>query len=273
MAAAATRRPGAGGVTGGSAIYSGVVAHRRLRPRAHALRYRVFMLLLDLDELPAVFGRLRLLAEGAFGLMSFRSADHGDQSGGDLRAYVRCRLTAAGVTADGPIRLLCMPRILGYGFNPISLYFCHDADGSLAAILYEVRNTFGQRHSYLVATPEGGDDLVRQSAPKRFHVSPFMDMDMTYDFTVRAPGELAGVSIDVRDAQGLMLSAAFHGRRAELTDAGLLRAWVSHPLLTLKVVAGIHWEAAKIFVKGVKLRPQPPVPAAPVTLGSARSVR
>jgi DUF1365 family protein len=166
-----------------------------------------------------------------------------------------------------------MPWFLGYGFNPISLYFCHDAEGGLAAILYEVRNTFGQRHSYLVATPEGGDDLVRQSAPKRFHVSPFMAMDMTYDFTVRPPGELAGVAIDVKNADGLMLSAAFHGRRAELTDAGLLRAWLSHPLLTLKVIAGIHWEAAKLLLKGVSLRPEPPAPAGPVTLGTARSAR
>lgn len=259
-------------MTGGSAIYSGVVSHRRLKPRVHALRYRVFMLLLDLDELPALFGRLRLLREGAFGLMSFRSADHGDQSGGDLRAYVRSRLIAAGVAADGPIRLLCMPRILGYGFNPISLYFCHDAEGGLAAILYEVRNTFGQRHSYLIATPEGGEAPVRQTAPKRFHVSPFMDMDMIYDFTVRPPGELAGVAIDVRNAEGLVLSAAFHGRRTGLSDAGLLRAWLCHPLLTLKVMAGIHWEAAKLFLKGVGLRPEPPAPSGPVTVGTARSV-
>ncbi len=250
-----------------SALYVGEVRHNRVRPRRHALRYRVFMLLLDLDQVDGVLGRLKLLARGCFGLMSFNAGDHGDRSGRPLRDQVRERLAAAGIEAGGAIRLLTMPRILGYGFNPLSLYFCHRPDGALAAILYEVSNTFGERHNYLIATPEGGAGTVRQSAPKRFYVSPFMDMDLAYAFTVQAPADGTAVSITVSDGEGAMLTASFLGERRPLTDGQLLRAWLSHPLLTLKVMAGIHWEALKIWRKGVGFRHRPALPAQAVTIG------
>lgn len=252
-----------------SAVYSGPVFHRRGRPRPHALRYRVFMLLLDLDELPDLLARLRLLRPGRRGLLSFEPTDHGDRQARDLRPYIAERLAQAGIEGGGPVRLLCMPRILGYGFNPLSLYFCHDRHGGLSAILYEVRNTFGQRHGYLIATPEDGGDAVRQTAPKRFYVSPFMDMDLTYRFTVAPPGDEVRVLVDVHDAEGLLLSAGFAGRRSPLTDAGLLSAWLRHPLLSFGVMAAIHWEALKIFAKGVNLRPRPPAPDHSITVGAA----
>lgn len=250
-----------------SAIYEGVVTHTRVAPKTHRLRYRLFMLLLDLDEAPGLLSRLRLLKSGRFGLMSFRAADHGDRSGGDLKAYVIEQLTRAGIVADGPVRLLCMPRILGYGFNPLSLYFCHRADGGLAAILYEVRNTFGERHSYLVATPETASPRVRQTAPKRFFVSPFMDMDLVYDFEILPPGEAVSVVVSVRRGDQPILTATFSGDRAPLTDAALLGAWLRHPLLSFKVIAGIHWEAVRIVARGIGLRHRPPPPAHAVTLG------
>ena len=255
-------------MTRASALYVGPVTHRRFRPKAHALSYRVFMLLLDLDELPGLFGTLKLLRPGRFGLMSFRARDHGDKSHDDLKSYVSARLSEAGVAGGGPIRLLCMPRVLGYGFNPLSVYFCHDADERLTAILYEVRNTFGQRHSYLIATPEAGPDSVQQTAPKRFYVSPFMDMDLTYVFDVAPPGEDVRITIQVRDDTGPVLTAAFAGQRRELTDKALLHAWITHPLLTLEVMAGIHWEAIKIVAKGFRFHGKPPLPAEPVTLGT-----
>lgn len=254
-------------MSGASALYVGEVRHNRVRPRRHALRYRVFMLLLDLDEVDGVLGRLKLLARGRFGLTSFNAADHGDRSGRPLRDQVRERLAEAGIEADGAIRLLTMPRILGYGFNPLSLYFCHRPDGALAAILYEVSNTFGERHNYLIATPEGGAETVRQSAPKRFYVSPFMDMDLAYAFTVQPPADRTGVSITVSDGEGAMLTASFLGERRALTDGQLLQAWLGHPLLTLKVMAGIHWEALKIWRKGVGFRHRPALPAQAVTIG------
>lgn len=251
---------------GASALYQGIVTHARFSPRRHRLRYRIFMLLLDLDELSSVLGRLKLLAAGRFGLLSFRAADHGDKTGGDLKAYAQGVLADAGIVADGPVRLLCMPRILGYGFNPISLYFCHRADGELAAILYEVRNTFGERHSYLAAVPVQGD-VVRQTAPKRFYVSPFMDMDLAYDFEISPPGEAVSVTVAVRRGDTPILTASFAGGRAPLTDAALLKAWLRHPLLSFKVIAGIHWEAVRILARGIGLRRRPPPPAHPVTLG------
>jgi len=249
-----------------SAIYAGPVTHRRVKPRVHDLRYRVFMVLLDLDALAATLGRLKWLGGGRFGLLSFRAADHGDGSG-DLAAYVRRTVSAAGLDATGTVQLLCMPRILGYGFNPLSLYFCHDAGGHPSAILYEVRNTFGQSHAYLIATPENDEGRVRQTVPKRFYVSPFMDMDLTYGFTVTPPGQRVGVDIAVSDGEGLVLTASFHGTRSDLTDANLLRAWFGHPLLTFKVMAGIHWEAIKIVTKGIRFRSRPALPDAPVTIG------
>lgn len=251
-----------------SAIYEGVVTHRRFSPASHRLRYRIFMLLLDLDELSGLASRLKLLRFGPFGLMSFRAADHGDRSGGDLKTYARERLAEAGIIADGPIRLLCMPRILGYGFNPLSLYFCHRADGELAGILYEVRNTFGQRHSYLAAAPEAGVAPLRQSAPKRFFVSPFMDMDLTYDFDIVPPGEAVAVNVSARRGDEAILNARFGGERRALTDANLLKVWLKHPLLSFKVILGIHWEAIRIVARGIWLRPRPPLPPEPVTLGA-----
>ncbi|PZO01463.1 MAG: DUF1365 domain-containing protein [Alphaproteobacteria bacterium] len=255
-------------MTRASALYVGPVTHRRFKPKTHALSYRVFMLLLDLDEFPDLFGRLKLLRSGRFGLMSFRARDHGDKAHDDLKTYVAARLSEAGVAGGGPIRLLCMPRVLGYGFNPLSVYFCHDTEERLTAILYEVRNTFGQRHSYLIATPEDGPDPVQQTAPKRFYVSPFMDMDLTYVFDVAPPGEDVRITIQVRDKTGPVLTAAFAGQRRDLTDKALFQAWITHPLLTLKVMAGIHWEAVKIVAKGFRFHGKPALPAEPVTLGT-----
>lgn len=264
-----------------SALYSGPVMHQRLQPRRHRLRYRVYSLLLDLDELAALDSRLRWLSVDRFNLFSWHERDHGDGTPGGLRAYIDAQLQAAGFRAGGRVELLTMPRILGYAFNPLSVYFCHaPGDGPLQAILYEVNNTFGERHSYLlpVANEEDGgetgpgDGRVRQSCRKDFHVSPFLGLDMHYDFEVLPP---AGhrpdlrLHIDARGPEGVMLTATLQARRQPLTDAALLRAFVSHPLLTLKVIAAIHWEALKLFAKGIRLHRKPPPPAHPVSTGKA----
>ncbi len=256
-----------------SGLYSGRVGHTRLRPRRHSLSYGVFMLLLDLDELPELDRRLRWFSLARFNLLGFQPRDHGDGSPTPLRAQVERHLGAAGVALDGgAIRLLCLPRVLGYVFNPLSLYFCHRPDGALAAILYEVSSTFGERHTYLIPV-EGDAAEVRQSAAKRLHVSPFMDMALSYDFKVRPPADTVRVVIDTFDAQDLLLAASFAGRRRELTDRALLAACAAHPLLTLKVVAAIHWEALKIVLKGVRLRGGAPAPAEPVSVGASRPLQ
>jgi|TARA_R110002124_G_scaffold244207_2_gene409314 DUF1365 family protein len=255
-----------------SALYVGRVDHTRVRTIDHTLGYRVFMLLLDLDHVETRRSRLRLLGRGRVGLMSWRATDHGDRSDTPLRTQVETHLAAAGIDLDGgPIRLLTMPRILGYGFNPISVYFCHRPDGTIAALLYEVTNTFNERHSYLVARPVDTPGPIRQTADKTFFVSPFMDMGLTYDFTVRPPGEAVSVVVAVRRGDTPVLTASFAGARRPLTDGQLLRALVTHPLLTWKVTLGIHWEAAKMMLKGARYRHRGAPPKQPVTVGHARS--
>jgi DUF1365 family protein len=254
-----------------SAIYVGEVIHQRSRTFDHRLRYRLWMVLADLDELDGLHSRLRILGHGRFGLMSLRTADHGDRSGRPLRAQVEAHLAEAGIDiAGGPIRLLTMPRILGYGFNPISVFFCHRPDGTLAALLYEVTNTFRERHSYLVATPADRSGPVRQTVEKQFFVSPFMDRDLTYDFTVQPPGEAVSVVVAVRRGDTPILTASFAGQRRPLTDGQLLRAFVTHPLLTWKVTFGIHWEALKMMLKGARYRHRGAPPTQPVTTGHGR---
>jgi len=251
-------------------LYVGKVTHRRVRPFDHRLRYRVYMLLLDLDAAGERLSRLRWLRPGRWGLMRWNAADHG--APGDprsLRAQIEAHLSGAGIALDGgPIRLLTMPRILGYGFNPLSVYFCYGPDGALRALVYEVSNTFGERHTYLIARPEGERGGGRQTAPKRFFVSPFMDMGLTYDFIVRPPGDDLSVTVNVRRGEAPILTATFAGQHRPLDDAHLARAFWSHPLLTWKVIAAIHWEAIKLLFKGARYRVRGAPPADPVTHGT-----
>lgn len=249
----------------GPALYVGSVVHRRLRPRKHDLRYRVFWLLLDIDTMKDTMRRSLVLSLNRFNLFSIREKDYGDRSGAPPRPQVEAAMHEAGVEPDGGrIFLLTMPRVLGYGFNPLSIYFCHRRDGTLAAILYEVSNTFGQRHSYMLPVETDGP-VVRQSIGKCFYVSPFMDMDLSYSFRVRRPDDKVAVSIRCDDEEGAVLSASLVGERRPLGDLALLLAFVTHPFLTLKVIGGIHWEALLLWMKGIGLRKRPPPPARSLT--------
>jgi DUF1365 family protein len=253
-------------MTGASGLYLGRVMHHRRRPRVHRLRYRMFSLLLDLDEIDDLVARLRLFSRGRFNLFAFHDADHGDGSATSLRTQIEAHLAAAGIEPDGgAIRLLTMPRICGHVFNPVSVYFCHGRDGDLRAIVYEVNNTFGQRHSYLLPAAVDAGGIVRHSSPKSFRVSPFMALDMTYDFRVLPPGERLAIAITGRDSDGVLITAALSADRRPLSDATLLRAAVAQPLMTLKVVAGIGWEALLLWAKGVPVHRLPPAPARSVT--------
>lgn len=251
-----------------SGLYCGSVMHRRQRPRVHNLRYRVFWTLFDLDEIAALDRSLRFFSRNRWNLISFHDRDHAAGSDEPLRSQIQRQLERAGIDIEGgPIRLLCMPRMLGYVFNPISVYFCHHASGRLAALIYEVTNTFGQRHSYLIPVaqqPNAG--TIRQSCRKALYVSPFIDMDITYDFRVVEPADRLSLAISGSDRDGVLIATAMTARRSELTDAAILRASLTHPLLTLKVVGGIHYEALKLWLKGVKLTPRPDAPEWPVTI-------
>jgi len=250
-----------------SAIYHGQVVHTRFRPVRHRLRHRMLWLLLDLDELPMLAGQLRLFSLNRINLVDFRDRDHGDGSKISLRTQIEQHLRCAGLAVDGgAIRVLCMPRVLGTVFNPISVFFCYRADGHLQAMLYEVHNTFGERHSYLIPVADADTPVLRQSCAKAFHVSPFMDMTMTYRFRITPPAERAVVAIEGSDADGKLISAAYVGTRHELTDVNLLRAFLAQPLLAGQVLAAIHWEALKLWRKGVRLHPKPHPPTDPVSL-------
>jgi hypothetical protein len=247
-----------------SAIYHGQVVHTRFRPVRHRLRHRMMWLLLDLDEIPGLARRLRLFSLNRFNLVDFRDRDHGDGTRTKLRTQIERHLQRAGLEADGgAIRVLCMPRVLGTVFNPLSVYFCHRADGRLQAMLYEVHNTFGERHGYLIPVTDADahQPVLRQSCAKEFHVSPFMDMAMTYHFRIMPPAERAVVTIEGRDADGKLMSAAYAGARHALTDANLLRAFIAQPLLAAQVLGAIHWEALKLWRKGLRLRTKPRPPA------------
>ena len=177
------------------------------------------------------------------------------------------------ITQLGAIRLLTLPRICGFVFNPLSVIFVHRPDGGLRAILWEVSNTFGGRHCYLVPVADANGSAIRQRCKKILHVSPFLDMDLTYDFRVTPPEDRTMVSIVCADAAGTLLVAAMHGERRELSDRALLLAFARVPFMTLKVIGAIHWEALRLWLKGVGLRSNPPSPQWPVTYTPAKIPR
>jgi DUF1365 family protein len=248
-----------------SGLYKGLVSHARVKPRRHRLAYKIFMLLIDLDELPGL--KLKTLGVGRFNLFGFDPARFGDGSGRPLKAQIESTLAEAGIAHGGPIRMLAMPQILGRAFNPLTVYFCHAPNGALSAILYEVNNTFGERHSYLIPAPNAA--LIRQGCAKEFYVSPFMDMELSYAFRILRPDERVLVAVDTCDAEGLVLAASFSGERRPLSDSQLIKAWLTHPWMSVGVVAAIHFEALKIWLKGEKVRVRPPAPARRVTVAPA----
>ena len=246
-------------MTGSSCIYVGHVLHSRLRPRVHRLRYRVFWLLLDLDEIDGLSEKLRIFSRNRFNLVGFFDRDHGAGSATPLRTQAETLLRRAGCRPDDvvSIKLLCMPRIMGYTFNPLSVYFCYRRDGALEAIIYEVHNTFGERHSYVIPG-HGATSKVEQSCDKEFYVSPFLGMDMSYTFHVSLPNTHVGIAIDGKERDESMITASLSGRRKELTDLALLKALATHPLLTLKVVIAIHWQALRLLLKGFHVHAHQP---------------
>ena len=259
-----------------SCIYESKVFHKRVKPKSHRLRYGVFYLLLDVDELDSLHRRLSWFSVNSFNVFSFYDRDHGPGTDVPLRLWIENQLALADVEADGgKIEILCMPRIFGYVFNPITVYYCYDRNDVLKAILYEVSNTFGQRHSYLarIEVSSAGDRgaLLRHSCDKRFYVSPFLEVVGRYDFSIRRPNELLFIHIHQTDAEGSILDAWVKGTKSSLSDRRLIGTLVRYPLLTLKVIGGIHWEALKLWTKGIGLKTRPSPPTTPVTVMQKRN--
>ena len=262
---------------GAAALYFGDVMHARLKPMGHRFSYRVMSLLIDLGRLDVADRQCRLFGVNRATLYSFHETDHGDRDGSSLLGYAkRCAAERGIDLAGGRVLLLCYPRLLGYTFNPLSVYFCYRADGRPALMIYEVRNRSGEIHSYVLPVEPGevSDAGLRQAQDKLFYVSPFIAMAMRYHFRVSMPGERIRLRILETDGDGPLLAATFHGRRRDLTAAALLRSLLALPLVTLKIVAAIHWEALRLWLKGVRLVPRPrAAPASARNTGLASSER
>jgi uncharacterized protein len=242
--------------------------HARLKPIGHRFSYRVMSLLIDLDRLEAADRRSPLFGVNRAALYSFHEKDHGAHDGSSLRDHAQhCAALHHIDLTGGRVQLLCYPRLLGYAFNPLSVYFCYRADGALALLIYEVRNTFGEMHSYVLPVRPGEltEAGLRQEQEKQFYVSPFIEMNMRYHFRVSPPGEQFKLRILATDRDGPLLAATISGYRRTLTTSALLRAFVSLPLVTLKIVSAIHWQALRLWLKGARLVPRPDTTATNVT--------
>ena len=243
------------------ALYRGEVMHRRTRPRVYEFTYRVFNVLLDIDRLDETSRGLRLFSHNRFNLFSVFGRDHGPRDGSPLRPWIERHLAEAGLAEAGAtVRLLCLPRVLGYVFDPLSIWYCHDAAGDLRAILYEVKNTFGDQHGYLMPVEPGGTEPTEHEADKVFHVSPLIGMQARYRIRTAAPDDRLAVLIRESDDEGEFLVATLTGDRRDMTDRTLLRLFFAVPLMTFKVIGAIHWEAVKSLIAGVPFhrRPEPP---------------
>jgi DUF1365 family protein len=256
-ASAAPKNPGDD--ANAAALYVGNVMHARLKPMGHRFSYRVMSLLIDIDRLADADRQSPLFGVNRAALYSFHEADHGRRDGSSLRAYAqRCAAERGIDLTGGRVLLLCYPRLLGYTFNPLAVYFCYRADGALALLIYEVRNTFGDIHPYVLPVQSGeiSDAGVRQQQDKLFYVSPFIEMAMRYHFRILPPGERVQLRILEADRDGPLLAATFNGSRRVLNTKELLRAFFALPLVTMKIMAAIHWEALRLWLKGARLVPR-----------------
>ena len=253
-------------IAAGSRLYAGEVMHRRLFPVRYRFAYRVFSILVDLDRIEAEGRRLRWFSVNRFNLASFSTRDHGPRDGSPLRPWIDARLAEHGLPPAHRVHLLCFPRVLGYTFNPLSVWYCQNAEGEVFAINCEVSNTFGEHHHYLLhrdGQPLGNP--ARARAEKRFHVSPFVDMEAEYRFRFTPPGDRLAIGILEFQHGAPMLVATQVGRARPLTDRQLARLWLRIPLLPLKVMALIHWQAAKIWLRGARFHRKPDAPAKEVS--------
>lgn len=240
-----------------SCAFVGQVVHKRVAPRRHAFSYRVFALCLDVDEIDHLSAVVRLFSRGRWNLLSFHDADHAAGTGEPAGAHARALLHGAGLAQYGArIELVCYPRLLGFVFNPLSVYFAYDAGEKLGAIIYEVTNTLRERKSYVipVSTPRA-KGVVSQGCDKELYVSPFTAAAASYGFHVLPPGERIVIGVNVREQGKPVLKTHFSGSRRELTDRAIAGLLLGYPLMTMKVVAAIHLEALRLWLKGVPVRP------------------
>ena len=236
-----------------SSIYNGTVIHKRFKPKKHFFKYSVFSLLIDLSDLKNLDKQIKFFSLNKFNLISFFEKDHGNRDGSALVDWVKKNLETNNIKNDDiKIKLLCYPRIFGYVFNPLSVFYIYNLEDKLISILYEVKNTFGEQHTYIFKV-ENDDNLFQHNCSKKFHVSPFIEMNCDYFFKILKPGENISVIINQYQEDEKILFASQDGKRANLNSKELLKSYLKHPLMTFKIISAIHFEAFKLWTKGIKL--------------------
>ena len=231
-----------------SCIYNGEVTHTRLKPVRHFLKYKTFSLLIDLDEINELDSRISIFSHNKFNVFSFYDKDHGERDGSDLKKWVLTNIRKYNIEGKiNKIKILCYPRIFGYVFNPLSIFYCYEKD-KLKAIFYEVKNTFNEQHTYIFKIKN--DKEITQKCKKRFYVSPFMDMETYYNFKLINPNNKLSIFIKQTDSKGTILTATQTGDKKEFNFKQLVKNFFKYPLMTIKIISSIHYEALLLWKKG-----------------------
>jgi DUF1365 family protein len=212
-----------------SAIYNGQVIHKRFKPKVHYFKYKVFSLLLDLSELEILDKKVKFFSFNKFNLISFHEKDHGERDGSSLKLWVQKNLEKNNIQdKDIKIKILCYPRIFGFVFNPLSVFYVYNLEDQLISILYEVKNTFGEQHTYIFKVSKDSN-LIQNNCSKKFHVSPFIEMNCNYFFRLLKPGNKISVIIDQYDSEDKILYASQDGIRSDFNTKYLIKSYLKTP--------------------------------------------
>jgi DUF1365 family protein len=247
-------------------IFTGVVYHARHTPFFHEFKYNVYSMWIDLDELDNSAPAPRFFSFNKWNLLSLNLKNHGPRDGSKIRPWIEAAAVEKNIDIEGgKIYMLCFPRVLGYVFSPLTVYFCYNKNNELTALLHQVKNTFGGQHGYLLPVEKA--DTIKQSVDKIFHVSPFIQMDSTYNFKIKEPSDKGfTVAIHQTIPDGKMLTATWTGTKSHAFNSrNLMKIFWSFPLQSLKVIITIHWQALRLWLKGAKFRTSPPLPEKDIT--------
>jgi len=235
-----------------SCIYSGQIIHKRFKPKKHFFSYKTFSLFLDLSEINKLEKKINFFSYNRFNILSFYDIDHGPRNGNSLTKWVKKILEKKRININsGKIKLLCFPRFFGYVFNPLSIFYCYDKNSALKAVLYEVKNTFNEQHTYVFRS-KNSSNLIFHKCNKKFYVSPFIEMKTFYNFRLSKPKNNIDILIKQTDVKGPLLIARQVGKKISLNSKNLLYQFLKHPLMSFKVIVAIHFEAFRLWIKGVK---------------------
>ena len=236
-----------------SCIYSGLITHKRLKPKKHIFIYKTFSLFIDLNEIYDIEKKIKFFSYNKINILSFYDIDHGPRDGTSLIKWIKKILANKKININvKSVKLLCFPRFFGYVFNPLSIFYCYDKNSKLKAILYEVKNTFNEQHTYIFKS-KSSSNFISHKCSKKFYVSPFIAMKTFYNFRLSKPKKNISVLIKQNDKKGPLLVASQVGKRIKLNNKNLLYQFLTHPFMSFKIIAAIHFEAFRLWTKGVKL--------------------